>query len=123
MQVLNFGSLNIDYVYSVSHFVRPGETISALNRETFCGGKGLNQSIALARAETYHAGAVGRIDGEIEEGQIWEAAMSAVKFGLDNLCGFIDENGLQIDGATCHCDAVRTIGSKMDRFRLERDSD
>jgi len=65
-KVLNFGSLNIDYVYSVERFVRAGETISSLNMEIFCGGKGLNQSIALARAgaSVYHAGAVGE-DGEV----------------------------------------------------------
>lgn len=66
MRVLNFGSLNIDYVYSVPHFVRPGETISASRLEVFCGGKGLNQSVALARAgaTTFHAGRVGH-EGEM----------------------------------------------------------
>lgn len=67
MKILNFGSLNLDYVYSVDHFVRPGETMSALSRQIFCGGKGLNQSIALSRAgvEIYHAGAVGKSDGSM----------------------------------------------------------
>lgn len=67
MKILNFGSLNLDFVYSVDHFVRPGETMSSKLRQTFCGGKGLNQSIALARAgvNVYHAGAVGRSDGKI----------------------------------------------------------
>ena len=37
-------------------------------------------------------------DGEIEEGQIWEAAMAASHYHLDNLCGIVDNNGLQIDG-------------------------
>ena len=66
MKVLNFGSLNIDYVYTVDHIVRGGETISSEKTETFPGGKGLNQSIALARAgvPVYHAGAVGE-DGEM----------------------------------------------------------
>ena len=50
MNVLNFGSLNIDHVYQVTNVVRPGETISSHNLEYFCGGKGLNQSIALAKA-------------------------------------------------------------------------
>lgn len=61
MKILNFGSLNIDRVYSVDHFIRPGETLSSQKMETFPGGKGLNQSIALAHAgaEVYHAGAVG----------------------------------------------------------------
>ena len=39
-------------------------------------------------------------DGEAEEGQVWEAAMAAGHYGLDNLCAIIDENGLQIDGKT-----------------------
>lgn len=66
MRILNFGSLNIDNVYRVDHFVRPGETISSEKLNTFCGGKGLNQSIALARAgaRVYHAGKIGK-DGEM----------------------------------------------------------
>ena len=61
MRVLNFGSLNIDYVYQVDHFVQPGETMSASSLQINCGGKGLNQSVALARAgvETWHAGCIG----------------------------------------------------------------
>ena len=39
-------------------------------------------------------------DGEIAEGPVWEAAMSAAKYALDNLCAIVDVNGLQIDGAT-----------------------
>ena len=60
-RILNFGSLNIDYVYSVSHMVAPGETLAALSRNVYPGGKGLNQSVALARAgaEVWHAGLVG----------------------------------------------------------------
>ena len=62
MRVLNFGSLNIDYVYQVDHFVQPGETLSSEKLQVNCGGKGLNQSIALARAgvETWHAGYIGK---------------------------------------------------------------
>ena len=61
MKILNFGSLNIDYVYRVHHFVRAGETIASQSMETFCGGKGLNQSVAFAKAgaSVYHAGAIG----------------------------------------------------------------
>lgn len=66
MKVLNLGSLNIDYVYNLDHIVQPGETISSSGMEVFCGGKGLNQSIALARAgvPVYHAGLIGE-EGEI----------------------------------------------------------
>ena len=61
MKVLNFGSLNLDYVYSVDHMVAEGETLAAGGMNTFCGGKGLNQSIALAKAgvPVYHAGLIG----------------------------------------------------------------
>lgn len=67
MKILCFGSLNLDQVYQVPYFVRPGETMAATELNTFCGGKGLNQSIALSRAgaEVYHAGAVGKADGEV----------------------------------------------------------
>jgi len=64
--VLNFGSLNIDYVYSLDHLVTPGETISSKGMEIYCGGKGLNQSVALAKAgaNVYHAGKIGS-DGDM----------------------------------------------------------
>ena len=66
MRILNFGSLNIDYVYAVDHIVVPGETIASKRLDVFCGGKGLNQSIALAKAgaRPCHAGMVGP-DGDM----------------------------------------------------------
>lgn len=66
MRVLNIGSLNLDYVYRVPHFVRPGESLAAEERFIACGGKGLNQSVAMARAglDVYHAGIVG-YDGQM----------------------------------------------------------
>ena len=71
MRILNFGSLTIDKGYSVDHFVRAGETILCTDMNIFCGGKGLNQSVALARAgaEVYHAGAIGT-DGEMLREQL-----------------------------------------------------
>ena len=76
MRILNFGSLNIDKVYSVDHFVRAGETILCNDMNIFCGGKGLNQSIALARAgaEVYHAGAIGT-DGEMLREQLQQSGV------------------------------------------------
>lgn len=61
MAVLVFGSLNIDHVYQVEHFVRPGETLASAAYQQFPGGKGANQSVALARAgaEVFHAGRIG----------------------------------------------------------------
>ena len=65
MKTLCFGSLNIDNVYDVPHFVARGETLAAGALNIFSGGKGLNQSVALSRAglEVFHAGAVGS-DGQ-----------------------------------------------------------
>lgn len=59
-KILNFGSLNLDMVYSVPHFVQAGETLAAAKMEVFPGGKGLNQSVALSRAGAcvYHGGKV-----------------------------------------------------------------
>lgn len=66
MRLLNFGSCNVDYVYSVEHIVNPGETLSSQKIEIFPGGKGLNQSIAAARAGLLvcHAGCIGN-DGDM----------------------------------------------------------
>ena len=66
MKVLSFGSMNIDYVYSVPHIIQPGETLSSTQRNIFIGGKGLNQSVAMARAglDVYHAGKIGT-DGTV----------------------------------------------------------
>lgn len=91
MKVLSFGSLNIDYVYEVEHFVRPKETMSSLSMQRFMGGKGLNQSIALSRAgaNVYHAGAVGKADGNFLINKLIEDSVN-----VDNIC--------QLDISTGH---------------------
>lgn len=69
MKILNFGSLNIDNVYSVEDFVKRGETISSTALNIFPGGKGLNQSLALGRAgvNVCHAGRIGEDGGFLEK--------------------------------------------------------
>lgn len=69
MKILNFGSLNLDFVYHVPHIAAPGETLAADKLEIFPGGKGLNQSVALARAgiPVYHAGMLGEDGGPLYE--------------------------------------------------------
>jgi len=61
MKVLNIGSLNLDYVYSVPHIVGAGETLASRDMNIYLGGKGINQSIALAKAgaNVYHCGMIG----------------------------------------------------------------
>ena len=78
MNILNFGSLNLDFVYAVDHIVMPGETILSEQVQTFCGGKGLNQSIALARAggKVFHAGMVGP-DGGMLVDALWDNGIDA----------------------------------------------
>jgi ribokinase len=89
-RVLNFGSINVDHVYTVEHFVRPGETLSCQEYQRFAGGKGLNQSIALAQAGAcvYHAGKVGAADA-------WLKTLMEDK-GVDT--GFVET----INGASGH---------------------
>lgn len=66
MKILNFGSMNIDKIYHVNQIVRSHETVSTLRMNEELGGKGLNQSIALAKAgaNVFHAGKVGETDGD-----------------------------------------------------------
>lgn len=55
-------------------------------------------------------------DGEIQEGQVWEAAMTASHYKLDNLCAIIDNNGLQIDGHCCDVMCIEPIVNKWESF-------
>ncbi len=66
LKIVNFGSCNIDYVYQLDHIVKVGETEHSSRRDVFPGGKGLNQSIAVAKAgqTVYHAGCIGP-DGKL----------------------------------------------------------
>ncbi|MCZ2720632.1 ribokinase [Marinomonas sp. 15G1-11] len=69
MAVYNFGSINLDHLYKVDHFVRPGETMASQSYQMQLGGKGANQSIALAKAgaDVYHVGAVHANDHAVVE--------------------------------------------------------
>lgn len=55
-------------------------------------------------------------DGEIQEGQIWEAAMTAAHYKLDNLCAFLDSNNLQIDGNVSEIMGVEPLDKKWEAF-------
>lgn len=83
-------------------------------------GQGLSAAVGMALAgkadkKDYRVYAM-LGDGEIEEGQIWEAAMAAAKFKLDNLCAVIDVNGLQIDGNTADVMPSEPLDKKMEAF-------
>ena len=77
MKILNIGSMNLDMVYQLDHIVQPGETEASYGMNVFLGGKGINQSVAAAKAgaEVYHGGMIG------EDGQPFLDACA--EFGVD----------------------------------------
>ena len=83
-------------------------------------GQGISAAVGMALAGKLD-GAGYRVytvlgDGEVEEGQVWEAAMSAAKYHLDNLCAFVDVNGLQIDGPTADVMPSAPLDQKFGSF-------
>jgi len=102
MKCLVFGSLNIDHVYRVSDFIRPGETAAALSYERFCGGKGFNQAVALSRAAApvSMAGAVG------PDGDMLLEVLKAEGVGLEYLQTLDAPTGhaiIQVDSSGQNC--------------------
>ena len=79
-------------------------------------GQGLSFSIGLALANPKNHVFVLLGDGEIQEGQVWEAAMAAPHFRLKNLTAIVDRNRLQIDGATAEVMTVGPVGEKFKSF-------
>ena len=99
MKVLNYGSLNIDHVYQVDQIVQPGQTIDSYGVNVFPGGKGMNQSIAIARAgcRVYHAGNIGA-DGQFMKELLEEAGadctwLRTVEVGTGSTFIQVDSNG------------------------------
>ena len=83
-------------------------------------GQGISAAVGMAIAGKLD-GAPYRVyallgDGEVEEGEVWEAAMSAAKYGLDNLCAIVDVNGLQIDGRTADVMPSEPLDRKFAAF-------
>ncbi len=85
-------------------------------------GQGVSTAVGMAIAAK-HWGGAWRVytllgDGEIEEGQVWEAAMLAGNRGLDNLCVIVDHNGLQIDGTIEEVNSAMPIADKFRAFNF-----
>ena len=77
-------------------------TVPGVDMSTGSLGQGISAAVGMAMAAKYQ-GKTNRVysllgDGEIQEGQVWEACMAAAHYKLDNLCIIVDNNGLQIDG-------------------------
>ncbi len=94
--------------------------VAGVDMSTGSLGQGLSAAVGMALAakttgKTYRTYAICG-DGEIAEGQIWEAAMAAAKWKLDNLCAFVDVNGLQIDGRTADVMPSEPLDKKFEAF-------
>ncbi|PLX96770.1 MAG: transketolase [Desulfuromonas sp.] len=83
-------------------------------------GQGFSQAVGIAlanRLEKRNSRTYVLLgDGEMQEGQVWEAAMAAAHYNLDNLCAIIDHNGLQIDGDVAKVMNVAPLGPKFLAF-------
>lgn len=89
-----------------------------------CSSGSLGQGLSIANGLAMAARRTGRAyrtyclmgDGEIQEGQVWEAAMTAAHFRLDTVCAIVDDNGVQLDGLTRDIMQVEPIGDKFRAF-------
>ena len=94
--------------------------VAGVDMSTGSLGQGVSAAVGMALAgkadgKDYRVYAL-LGDGEIEEGQVWEAAMAAAKYKLDNLCAIVDVNGLQIDGATADVMPSEPLDKKFGAF-------
>lgn len=91
--------------------------VKGVDMSTGSLGQGLSAAVGMALAQKGTSRVYALMgDGEIAEGQIWEAAMAAAKFNLDNLCGVVDVNGLQIDGKTSDVMPSEPLDKKWEAF-------
>jgi len=99
-------------------------TVPGIDMSTGSLGQGISAAVGMAKGAKYIGNNDINVytllgDGEIEEGQVWEAMMFAAQYNLDNLCVFIDCNGLQIDGACEDVMSAEPIDEKLRAFGFE----
>ena len=128
MRILNFGSLNVDYVYSVDAFLRPGETKASKSLMVNCGGKGLNQSIAAAKAgsRVYHAGLLGAaaemLRDKLAENGVDVSLLTPVNASAGHAIIQVDEKGqncILLYGGTNQMLTKEWIDAAFDAFLKE----
>ena len=125
MKILNFGSINKDFFYSVNDFVKPGETISSIRYSIKIGGKGLNQSVGISKAgqKIYHAGIINKDDTFIlDKLKKWNINCENILLS-NNPTGHaiiqIDkegENSIIIHGGANHDVDIKFIKSVLSKF-------
>ena len=95
-------------------------TVPGIDMSTGSLGQGLSAAAGMAKGAKFLKKDINVYsvlgDGEIAEGQIWEAAMFAAHYKLDNLCMIVDMNGLQIDGRTCDVMNTAPVDAKFEAF-------
>jgi len=94
--------------------------VNGVDMSTGSLGQGISTAVGMALAgkiqnKDYRVYSI-LGDGEVAEGQVWEAFMSAAKYKLDNLCAVVDVNGLQIDGRTCDVMPTEPLDEKFAAF-------
>lgn len=98
-------------------------TVPGIDMSTGSLGQGISVAAGMAKGAKYTGKDINVYsllgDGEIEEGQVWEAFMFANQYKLDNLCAIIDSNGLQIDGACDEVMSAEPIDEKLRAFGFE----
>ena len=97
-------------------------TVPGVDMSTGSLGQGVSTAVGMALAAK-HTGKTNRVyallgDGEIQEGQVWEACMAAAHYKLDNLCIVVDNNGLQIDGNIADVMSPYPIVEKLEAFGM-----
>ena len=98
-------------------------TVPGVDMSTGSLGQGISVAVGMALAAK-HTGKGNRVyallgDGEIQEGQVWEACMAAAHYNLDNLCIIVDNNGLQIDGNVADVMSPYPIVEKLESFGFQ----
>lgn len=98
-------------------------TVPGIDMSTGSLGQGISVAVGMAKGAKYLGKDINVYsvlgDGEIEEGQVWEAMMFAHQYKLDNLCMIIDSNGLQIDGPCSEVMSAEPIDEKVKAFGFE----
>ncbi len=94
--------------------------VNGVDMSTGSLGQGISVAVGMALAgklnnKDYRVYSV-LGDGEVAEGQVWEAFMAAAKYKLDNLCAIVDVNGLQIDGRTYEVMPTEPLDKKFESF-------
>ena len=94
--------------------------VSGVDMSTGSLGQGISTAVGMAlgaklKGQSYRVYSI-LGDGEVAEGQVWEAFMAAAKYKLDNLCAVVDVNGLQIDGRTCDVMPTEPLDKKFEAF-------